>query len=160
VELKRVIIRQQQVLQQTTELAKALMNASNDLLAKAQEIHHPKTIEIKEEEEVKRINKLPKGETARLSLQLYKEGKTILQIATERNLSYSTIEGHLAGFILTGEVEVHQLISPSKLERVLQLLKDEKAPPASSMLKSKLDADFSYGEIKAALKYWEKEHVI
>ncbi len=159
VELKRVIIRQQQVLQQTMELAKALMNASEDLLLKAQRIHRPHIIEIKEEEEVKKTVKLPKGETARLSLQLYKEGKTILEIAKERNLSYVTIEGHLAGFILTGEVEVHELISPSKLEKVLLLLKEEKMLPPSSVLKSKLSPDFSYGEIKAAMKYWEKEHV-
>jgi len=52
-------------------------------------------------------------------------------------------------------VEVHELISPSKLETVLEILKTEKVLPNSGILKSKLPNDFSYGEIKAAIKYWE-----
>jgi hypothetical protein len=37
------------------------------------------------------------------------------------------------------------------------LLKEEKALPNSGVLKSKLPNDFSYGEIKIAMKYWEKQ---
>lgn len=159
-ELKRVFLRQKQVLQHTLQLAEALLHADEDLLLRAQEIHQPQLVEVKEEEEaVKKAGRLPKGETARLSLQLYKEGKTVLQIAQERNLSYITIEGHLASFIPTGEVDVHELIPSDKLERIMELLKKETLPPTSSELKAKLPDDFSYGEIKAALKYWEKEQV-
>lgn len=156
-ELKKVILRQKQVLQRTLELAEGLMKADEDLVLHAEKIHRPIKIDLaKEEEEVKRSGRLPKGETARVSLQLYKDGKTISQIAAERSLTYSTIEGHLSEFITTGEVEVHELISPSRLEIVWEILKAERTLPNSGILKSKLPNDFSYGEIKAAMKYWEK----
>jgi hypothetical protein len=51
---------------------------------------------------------------------------------------------------------VHELISPSEVRKpVLEILKTEKVLPNSGILKSKLPNDFSYGEIKAAMKYWE-----
>ena len=155
-ELKKIVLRQKQVLQRTLELAEGLMRADKDLMLQAERIHQSIKIDLaKEEEAVKRSGRLPKGETARVSLQLYKDGKTISQIAAERNLTYNTIEGHLSEFITTGEVEVQELISPSKLETILEILKTEKGLPNSGILKSKLPNDFSYGEIKAAIKYWE-----
>jgi hypothetical protein len=105
-ELKKVVLRQKQVLNRTLELAEGLMKADKDLMLQAEKIHQPIKIDLaKEEEAVKRSGRLPKGETARVSLQLYKDGKTISQIAAERNLTYNTIEGHLSEFITTGEVE-------------------------------------------------------
>jgi hypothetical protein len=155
-ELKKVILRQKQVLQHTLGLAEALVKADKDLILQAEKIHQPIKIDLaKEEEAVKRSGRLPKGETARVSLELYKKGKTISEIATERNLTYSTIESHLSEFIGTGEVEVHEIISLSKLETIMAILKDEKMVPSSGILKSKLPNDFSYGEIKAAIRYWE-----
>ena len=91
-----------------------------------------------------------------MSLEFYKQGKSIAEIAKERSLAFSTIESHLSEFISTGEVEVHELISPSRLETIMAVLKDEKVLLNSGLLKSKLPNDFSYGEIKAAMKYWEK----
>ena len=99
---------------------------------------------------------MPKGETARVTLEFYKQGKSIAEIAKERNLAFTTIESHLSEFIVTGEVEVHELISPSRLDTIMAILKVEKVLPNSGLLKSRLPNDFSYGEIKAAMKYWEK----
>jgi nucleoside-triphosphatase THEP1 len=159
-ELKKVILRQKQVLHHTLELAEALMKADKDLMLQAEKIHQPIKIDLaKEEEAVKRSGRLPKGETARVSFQLYKGGKTIAEIAAERNLTYSTIEGHLSEFIPTGEIEVHELISPARLETILSVLKEENGLPNSGAIKAKLPNDFSYGEIKVAMKYWEKEHL-
>ena len=61
-------------------------------------------------------------------------------------------------FITTGEMEVHELVSPSLLETILSILKEEKGLPNSGLIKSKLPNDFSYGEIKAAMKYWESNN--
>ncbi|MDR3328251.1 MAG: AAA family ATPase [Prevotellaceae bacterium] len=44
--------------------------------------------------------KAVKGETQRTSLQLFLEGKTVAEIAKERNFALTTIEGHLAGFAM------------------------------------------------------------
>jgi ATP-dependent exoDNAse (exonuclease V) alpha subunit len=158
-EIKKMVLRQKQVLQHTLELAEGLMKADKDLMAQAEKIHQPIKIDLaKEQEAVKQSGRLPKGETARVSLQLYKGGKSIAEIAKERNFAYTTIEGHLSEFIATGEVEVHELVSPSRLEIILSVLKEEKGSSNSGLIKSKLPNDFSYGEIKAAIRYWEKQN--
>ena len=46
-----------------------------------------------------------KLDTKRVSLDLYKSGRTIDQIAAERNLKPGTIEGHLAYFIARGDLD-------------------------------------------------------
>ncbi len=59
-------------------------------------------------------NKPPKKikeETKKISYDLFKEGKTISQIADERSLSINTIEGHLAYYLGTGEIQINRLVS-------------------------------------------------
>ena len=46
--------------------------------------------------------KRQKGDTKRTSLELFKSGKSIEQIAMERDLNVNTITGHLASFISFG----------------------------------------------------------
>ena len=43
-----------------------------------------------------------------------KAGKDIAAIAKERNLSTSTIDGHLAYFVGTGEIDINNLVSKEK----------------------------------------------
>ncbi len=60
---------------------------------------------------VEKIPKKVKGETKKISYDLFKRGKTISQIAEERNLSITTIEGHLAYYVGTGEIPVNKFVS-------------------------------------------------
>ena len=39
------------------------------------------------------------------------EGKTVSQIAEERNLTITTIEGHLAHYVGTGEIPINKFVS-------------------------------------------------
>lgn len=67
--------------------------------------------------------KTPKGYSARESLKLFRSGKTVEEIAAERQLSASTIGGHLAQFVSTGEVTSQQLFGEDLqgfLDRLLQ----------------------------------------
>jgi uncharacterized protein YpbB len=56
------------------------------------------------------------GQSQRLSLQMFLEGKTIAEIAMERSFSTSTIEGHLVSFVASGELDILKLMTPEKLE--------------------------------------------
>src|SRR5258708_34044298 len=60
--------------------------------------------------------KLPKGETRRISLQQFREGKRPAEIAQERGLALTTIEAHLVSFISSGELEAKDLEPENKLE--------------------------------------------
>ncbi|NLV18015.1 MAG: AAA family ATPase [Bacteroidetes bacterium] len=59
----------------------------------------------------KKKEKQPKEDTKKISYNLFREGKTIEQIAGERVLSISTIEGHLAYCVKRGEIPVSKFVS-------------------------------------------------
>jgi hypothetical protein len=63
--------------------------------------------------------KKEKGGTYKDTLNLYKQGKSIEEIAEIRALTTGTIKGHLAKWILSGEVDIYkvlpaQIINPVK----------------------------------------------
>lgn len=89
------------------------------------------------------------GESQRLSLELFKEGKSIDDIAQERSLSPSTIEGHLIGFIGT-ELYLHQIVNPDKSEQITKVIESIKEPTLGTV-KAKLGDEFSYADIRAVM---------
>ena len=52
-----------------------------------------------------------KEETKKISYDLFKGGKDISQIAEERKLRRTTIEGHLAFYVLNGEIPINKFVS-------------------------------------------------
>lgn len=49
------------------------------------------------------------------TFKLYQEGKTVSEIAAQRNLTTQTIEGHLFHFVQKGMIRVEQLVSREKI---------------------------------------------
>ncbi|MDU1891934.1 MAG: helix-turn-helix domain-containing protein [Dysgonomonas sp.] len=94
-----------------------------------------------------------KGETQRITLLLFNEGKTIKEIATERNLSPTTIEGHLASFVLTGDIAIGQLVEESKIEYLIPLIKEMSTEATLSAIKERAPKECSYMDIKAVLNH-------
>jgi uncharacterized protein YpbB len=76
----------------------------------------------------------------------------MMEIAQQRNLAFSTIEGHLAGFIATGEVDILDIVDKIKLDKILALI-EENPVTISSELKKRLGDDFSYNQVKAVMNY-------
>ncbi|MBY0425961.1 MAG: helix-turn-helix domain-containing protein, partial [Cytophagales bacterium] len=103
----------------------------------------------KEDEKIRpALEKPAKGETKFISLRMFQEGLPIPEIAESRNMSPATIEGHLASFVLTGEIDILQIISESKLAVIMETL-STLGEVSSSVVKEKLGAEFSYSDIKA-----------
>ena len=73
--------------------------------------------------EIEKKPKKPKINTKLASLELFKEGKSILDIAKERDLTTGTITNHLASFIDTGEVKITDLIPKDKYEELKKIMK-------------------------------------
>lgn len=92
------------------------------------------------------------SETRRVSLDLFRQGKSVREIATIRNFVDSTIEGHLASFIQTGEVDIHELIPETKLMAILDVVK-QVGGNAAWPVKEKLGEDYSFGEIRTVMNY-------
>ena len=99
--------------------------------------------------------KREKGASHKESLALHREGLSIPQISERRKLAPTTIEGHLASFIKTGELDVHELVSAEKLPVIIQVL-DQMNSSALTPVKEKLGNKYSYAEIKATINYMER----
>jgi hypothetical protein len=101
----------------------------------------------------KEKNKPQKGDSHRLTLSLFNEGKSVKEIAEERNLATTTIEGHLVSFILTGELDILRLVPDSKVQYMLPRLKDTASHTSLSAIKEIMPAEYTYMDIKAVLNY-------
>ena len=89
------------------------------------------------------------SDTFRTSLQMYRAGKSVAAIAAARGLAISTIEGHLARFIETGEIELDEVVPPKKAKVIRATLIEMDTNEAIGPVKAKLGDDYSYGEIRA-----------
>lgn len=97
------------------------------------------------------IKKPEKGETYKITLGLFREGKGIHEIAQIRGFSVGTIEGHMARFVESGEVELEQLLPPEKISPIQELIEGQHEEPTSGELKSVLGDSASWGEIRLVL---------
>lgn len=96
-----------------------------------------------------------KGDSARISLAMFQEGKDIKTIASERGYAWSTIESHLASFLDTGEVTVNDIVTPEKQERIRAVLKEMgENITGTKEVKDRLPVEYTYAEIKAVL--WDR----
>lgn len=89
-----------------------------------------------------------KPNTKEASYTLFKEGKTIIEIATIRGFAAATIEAHLAHYIEEGFLDIEALVSADKIALIQPLLKTHDTTLGLTLIKEKLGEAVSYGEIK------------
>ena len=106
-------------------------------------IHENPMKEVKKEKST-----TTKANTKEASYTLFKEGKTIIEIATIRGFAAATIEAHLAHYIEEGFLDIEALVSADKIALIQPLLKTHDTTLGLTMIKEKLGEAVSYGEIK------------
>ena len=92
----------------------------------------------------------PKIDTKTVSFNLYKEGNGIADIAKNRSLTISTIEGHLAWFVGNGDIAVDDLVSKEKQKQIWEAVKIHGSLSHSTLIHN-LPKDISYGELRMVL---------
>lgn len=85
--------------------------------------------------------------TKQHSLNLFKSGKSIKEIAEERELTVNTISNHLISFIPTGEIKITDIMPMKKYEELKKIVQKTKYESLSE-LKNKIDAKFTYAELR------------
>ena len=100
--------------------------------------------------------KKQKGDTKKVSLELFIAGKSIDQIALERELDVNTIFGHLAGFIPSGEIKITDLMSKTNYSQLKKIIPTKSFENLSD-LKHQIDNKYSYGEIRLVLEDLSKK---
>ena len=100
----------------------------------------------------RRIKTDHETDTKAASLELFKLGKTIPQIATLRDLAASTIESHLAYYVEAGQLNVTDLVPAAKIPVITNVVQRLGSYPLSP-LKEVLGESVSYGEIRAVIAH-------
>ena len=98
----------------------------------------------------RRTRKPDSRSTFELSLDLFREGKTVEEIARVRDLGVSTVEGHLALFIPAGKVELEELVPGDKIGPIREAV-FKHGTAALGPIKTALGEEFTYGEIRAVI---------
>lgn len=148
--MERKKLQVQQAAAITEGLAMALDR--EQLMERVSKLHTPVVVPKEDMQPAK----TPAGESKRISLSLFREGKTIDEIAGLRGLVRGTIEGHLAEFIVTGEVDVKELVTAEKLAVILREL-DRQPGATSGDIREKIGSHYSFAEIRAAMAFRRKD---
>ncbi len=82
---------------------------------------------------------------------MFRDGKSMEEIATARSIGLSTIEGHLARFVSSGELRLDQVVPPHKIETIRKAIDECKEPGFIGPVKAALGDEYSYGEIRAVM---------
>ncbi len=96
--------------------------------------------------------KQPKEDSKKISFQLFKSGKTVEEIAEERSMSPTTIEGHLAHFVAMGELGISLFISDEKLKIIMKYFENAETKNLTPA-KEALGQDYSYADLRFGLNH-------
>jgi ribosomal protein L21E len=109
--------------------------------------------------EFSKKKKFVKGDTFAQTLELFRSGKTIAQIAEIRMFSKGTIETHMLKHVKNKEVAVKELMKKQRYEKVLRYILNNEDKSLSELVNGS-DLDIQYIEvrwIKAELELLNKE---
>ena len=94
--------------------------------------------------------KKQKVDTKMETLRLFREGRSLQEIADERNFSRSTIEKHITDLIANDDVAVEALLAEERIDEITRCMREAKSRSVSE-LKAALGDGYSYAEIRFVL---------
>jgi hypothetical protein len=115
-------------------------------------VFNPEAIEISIARDNIKSEKQEKGSSLRETLSLLKSGMRPFDVAGRRGLALSTIEGHMAQLIKSGEIDIHECMEEEKVQNILTVIREVQTV-AMQPVKQKLGDEFSYGEIRAVMNH-------
>jgi len=96
----------------------------------------------------RRLPKEPKGSSMERSLILFRSGKSIEEVAVERNLAQSTIEDHLYRAITEGKMPLHEWVKQVEYDQIKAALLNNEAGGVKGVFE-KFYGVMSYRKIRA-----------
>ncbi len=100
-----------------------------------------------------------KTDTKEQTYLLYKQGSSLTEIANQRKMALTTIEGHLTPYIASGKLNINDFVSTKKQDLITNALKDFKQELGINPIKNVLPSDISYTEIRYMIALKNNERV-
>ena len=97
-----------------------------------------------------------KANTKEISFEMFRAGQTVEQIAAERRLAITTIQGHLAHFVILNQIDVLRLLDRDKLTDIEEYFASNSTSTAADA-KTHFGNKYSYGELNLAISHILKQ---
>lgn len=97
-----------------------------------------------------------KGETYLQTLALFREGKTLDEIAATRKLSQGTIGSHFARLIKMKKLRIEECLNSDSIEAIIAAAKKSENDVSAGSLFNDLAGKYSYAEIRMVLAYLQQ----
>ncbi len=89
-----------------------------------------------------------KGATFEMSLTMFREGKTLEEIAALRGMAVSTIATHMTRWIKAGEVNIEHLMDPQKVADIRMYFENSEDQNSLSKIKAMIPFETTYQELQ------------
>jgi uncharacterized protein YpbB len=122
------------------------LRANRSMMDEMMEEDFVDVIQIVKAKKVKE-EKVVKKNTYEITFDLFEEGKTMEEIANERQLGLSTIEGHFAKLIQQEKIDITDVLDPKRISEIESYLEEAEGKTLGT-LKEELGDKVSYGELK------------
>lgn len=130
----------------------AKAKAALDEVVIGEEVEKKRKKKVKEEKPKKE-----KVDTKALTFKMFRDGKTLKEIAAERSLTVGTVENHLAHFVEQGELEIGEVVSSQHQKIIRGIVKTFNKAYSLSEVKNLLPNDYTYTEIKLVIADMKRE---
>ncbi len=130
----------------------AKAKAALDEVVIGEEVEKKRKKKVKEEKPKKE-----KVDTRALTFKMFRDGKTLKEIAAERSLTVGTVENHLAHFVEQGELEIGEVVSSQHQKIIRGIVKSFNKAYSLSEVKNLLPNDYTYAEIKLVIADMKRE---
>ncbi len=137
----------------TSEENKERIKDLNEVELKPKKERKPKKGKEKSDLPADKAGKKEKVDTKKISYDLYKSGKTIEEIATERGMVVMTIESHLAHYAGLGLLDVKLFVEEEKMKNIITVAKTLDTG-LFGPIKQSLGDEYSYSEIRFAMAWY------
>ncbi|NEO88088.1 MAG: DNA helicase RecQ [Spirulina sp. SIO3F2] len=96
----------------------------------------------------RRVNRSHPSDTQQFTLDLYRQGCTVAEIAAQRDLRQTTIMSHLSEVLEMGHaIDVDALVPPERQEKITGAIA-QVGDFSLTEIRNKLDESYTYGEIR------------
>ncbi|MCW3102352.1 MAG: ATPase [Bacteroidetes bacterium] len=138
-----------------TEFSKDTINTHSENKERIAVLAESEVIPAKKRERGKKAGpKKDKQDTKEITFNLYKEGKSLDEIAKERGMVITTIEGHLAHYAGLGMIDINLFVGEEKRSNIITVAK-KLDTTLFGPIKQSLGEEYSYTEIRFAMAWYQ-----
>jgi ATP/maltotriose-dependent transcriptional regulator MalT len=155
-ELERMLFSKFSMIEKSVSMVKSVLEHSEftkDSLNKDVQFQRPVEAVVPQKRAPrKKGEKKPKVNTKKVSYDMYKSGKSLDDIAKERELTLGTIKTHMTHYVQAGQLDVLNFIDEDLLKKIIDA-SVEKNTVVAGDLKSYLGTEVLWSEIRMALAH-------